>query len=271
MIKLHTSDGSVLECSVEEYMQIAKAAGIETPILGENEIEVDGVIYEKVDDDAKEDDYIVYDEAPYSFITAGKPYLVIHVDKYGNATVEDGDGDLSTADDEFDVYRKKEATSNAEVLTDESTEIGDYFILTDSGNGDYGLDIGDLLILEFKDGSSRPLFQSVRKDSLKQWLYYENVRRATQEEITAEIPNDRDQSFLKFGREVDEFKVGDIVELIKVPTNSNGYEIVGTLHYIDKIRSTLVHLKHTEARKEGFDTNTIFSDIKLVAPVERLN
>lgn len=271
MVKLHTSDGSVLECSVEEYMQIAKAAGIETPILGENEIEVDGVIYEKVDDEAKKGDYIVYDEAPRSYLTSGKPYVVKFVDSTNDPHIVDDEyDDFDTYSEEsFTVYRKKVSSTTADVLSNENVEIGDKFIVLNNETNNFL--IGDLVTLTEKDSlETHPEFKR-DYDRLKQVVSYEDVRRATQEEIAAGTPNERDQSLLKFGREVDEFKVGDIVELIKVPTNSNGYEIVGTLHYIDEVKIDLVHLKHTAARKEGFDTNTEFEDIKLVAPVERLN
>lgn len=266
MVKLTGTDGSVLECSVEEYAQLAKAAGLETPTLGEyeNEIEVDGVIYEKVDDDAKEGDYIVYDEAPYSFITAGKPYLVIHVDKYGNATVEDDDGDLSTADDEFDVYRKKETTSNAEVLTDESTEIGDKFVVLNSDTNNFH--VGEVVTLIEKDAiQTYPGFKR-DSDGLQQVVSYENVRRATQEEIETKTPSEREQSFLKFGRKVDEFKEGDIVEVLVSNANYSGWEKGEYARYIGN-RGDNLHGRLTD--NDACCVSPRY--LKLVAPVERLN
>lgn len=271
MVKLHLSDGSVLECNADEYVQIAEKLGIKPPILGENEIEVDGVIYEKVDDEAKKGDYIVYDEAPRSYLTSGKPYVVKFVDSTNDPHIDDDEyDDFDTYSEEsFTVYRKKVSSTTADVLSDENTEIGDKFVVLNNWTNNFR--IGELVTLIKKDSLRN--FPEFKRDSdgLEQVLRYKHVRRATQEEVGAKTLSEREQSFLKFGREVDEFKVGDVVELIKVPTNSNGYEIVGTLHYIDEVKSCLVHLKHVSPRRHGNDTHTIFSDVKLIAPVERLN
>lgn len=272
MVKLTGIDGSVLECSVEEYMQIAKGAGIETPTLGENEIEVDGVIYEKVDDEAKKGDYIVYDEVPRSYLTSGKPYVVKFVDDCDDAHIKDDEGDdFDTSGDEFKVYRKKAPFTTVEVLSNENAEIGDKFVVLNSETNNFH--VGEVVTLIEKDTiQTYPEFKR-DYDGLQQVVSYDNVRRATQEEIEAKTPDDREQSFFKFGREVDDFRVGDVVELIKKPTNSNGYDIVGTLHYIDEVNDAVetAHLKHVAPRKEGRNTHTILSDIKLVAPVERLS
>lgn len=49
----------------------------------------------------------MFPEAPYSYITSGKAYLVHDVDSHGDAQVSDDDGDsYDTAGDPFDVYEK---------------------------------------------------------------------------------------------------------------------------------------------------------------------
>lgn len=276
MVKIILTDGSVTEFSAEEYLQLFK--GLETdvhkPTLDENEIEINGVIYEKAEfgeDVPEKGDYIVFEEIGDESLTLGNPYLIECIDSWGDARINDDNGVIyDTTDDYFKFYRRKEFMPEAEILSNENVEVGDYFVLTDVGNGDYGLDIGDLVVLVHKDGSTRPLFRAVEKGSLMQYLYFKNVRRATPEEIVADTPNEREQSFLKFGRKVNEFKEGDIVELIRKP-GVNGYDVVGSLHYIDAVSDEDVHLKHVEPLKEDIDTYTDYTDVKLVAPIERLN
>lgn len=270
MVKLHTSDGSVLECSVEEFMQIARAAGFEAPSLGENEIEVDGVIYEKVNDSADEGDYIVYDEAPRSYLTSGKPYVVKYVDSCDDPHIVDDEGDDfdTYSEESYTVYRKKAPSTTAEVLSNENVEIGDKFVVVNNDTNNFN--VGDIIALIEKYSLQNYHNFKRASDGLNQVLSYDEVRRATQEEIIAGDPDNREQSFLKFGREVDELKEGDIVELIRKP-GFNGYDVVGSLHYIDGVSDEDVHLKHVAPLKEGIDTYTAYTDIKLVAPVERLN
>lgn len=265
MVKLHTSDGSVLECSVEEYMQIAKAAGIETPTLGENEIEVDGVIYEKVDDEAKKGDYIVYDEVPRSYLTSGKPYVVKFVDDCDDAHIKDDeDDDFDTSGDEFKVYRKKAPFTTVEVLSNESTEIGDKFVVLNSDTNNFH--VGEVVTLIEKDAiQTYPGFKR-DSDGLQQVVSYENVRRATQEEIETKTPSERDHSFIKFGRKVDEFKEGDIVEVLVSNADYSGWEKGEYARYIGN-RGNNLHGRLT-------DNDACYVSpryLKLIAPIERLN
>lgn len=266
MVKLHTSDGSVLECSVEEYMQIAKAAGIETPILGENEIEVDGVIYEKVDDEAKKGDYIVYDEAPRSYLTSGKPYVVKFVDSTNDPHIVDDEyDDFDTYSEEpFTVYRKKEANNSVEVLSNENVEIGDKFIVLNNDTNNFL--IGDLVTLTEKDPvETHPGFKR-DYDRLNQVVSYKDVRRATQEEIEDKTPDDREQSFFKFGREVDEFKEGDIVEVLVSNANYSVWKKGEYARYVGNDGNN-IHGRLTD--RDPCNVGTEY--LKLIAPIERLN
>ncbi|WP_342480451.1 hypothetical protein NST07_25900 [Paenibacillus sp. FSL L8-0340] len=67
----------------------------------------DGAQYRKVDRSAREGDVIVFTEAPRSYLTSGKAYVVDEIDFVGDAQITDDDGDdLDTAGLDFDVYEK---------------------------------------------------------------------------------------------------------------------------------------------------------------------
>lgn len=274
MVKIILTDGSVTEFSAEEYLQLFKGlkAEIDQPTMDENEIEINGVIYEKVEfgeDSPEKGDYIVFEEIGDESLTLGKPYLIECIDAYGDARINDDNGVIyDTTDDYFKFYRRKEFMPEAEILSNENVAIGDKFVVVNNDTNNFN--VGDIIALIEKYSLQNYHNFKRASDGLNQVLSYDEVRRATQEEIIAGDPDNREQSFLKFGREVDELKEGDIVELIRKP-GFNGYDVVGSLHYIDGVSDEDVHLKHVAPLKEGIDTYTAYTDIKLVAPVERLN
>ncbi|MBC1286952.1 hypothetical protein HB818_14410 [Listeria booriae] len=176
---------------------------------------IDGKLYEKVDEKAAIGDYICYGEIDRSYLTDGKLYEVIKFD-CGDEIIVDDDGDnFDTYNKrDFDVYKpvKNEAPPADDAFievnglrydkVEGAVRVGDYItashdfedITLGKKYGVYALDFdGDGLIRDDDDCE-----RYVDADRI-QAIY----RRALDE---------REESFAKFGREVDEFKVGDIVK-----------------------------------------------------------
>lgn len=232
---------------------------------------IDGKTYEKVAK-AREGDYIMFDEVPTRYFTAGKLYEVYDLD-CGDAIIHDNDGDnYDTEDDDFTAYRLVEAIAPVDDSFIEvdglrydkvegTPKVGDYIVaaydFTDITVGEYykvyNLDHRDRGLIHDDAGDSR-------------FVNSDRIKAVYRRELS-----EREESFVKFGRKDDEFKVGDLVQIVKKPTNSNGYDVVGSIHEIDEVRSHNVHLKYVTPRKDNNGTNTEFNDIKLVAPVERLS
>ncbi|MBC1290545.1 hypothetical protein [Listeria booriae] len=234
---------------------------------------IDGKLYEKVDEKAAIGDFICFDEIDLPYLTDGKLYEVIDIDCGDEIIADDEGDDFDTCGDrDFDVYKpvKIEASSADEAFievdglrydkVEGELRIGDY-ITASYDFGDialgkkyevFGVDSDGDGYIHDDDGCTR----FVDADRI-QAIY----RRALDE---------REESFAKFGREVDEFKVGDIVQIIQEPTNKNGYNVVGSIHEIDSFGYRLPHLKKVTPRQINSNTYTKFNDIKLIAPVERL-
>ncbi|MBC2188712.1 hypothetical protein [Listeria booriae] len=217
-------------------------------------------------------DYITYDEAPRSYLTAGKFYTVIKFDE-GDAVIIDDEGDS------FDTWYCKDFT--AYKLVEPTKPADESFIEVnglryDKVEGD--VRVGDYITAshDFKDitlGKKYEVYALdsdgdglIRDDDDCERFVYANRIQA----IYRRALSEREESFVKFGREVDEFKVGDIVQIIQEPTNGNGYNVVGSIHEIDLVGHILPHLKKVTPRQINSNTYTEFNDIKLIAPVERL-
>ncbi|MEK3817462.1 hypothetical protein [Bacillus sp. FSL K6-1284] len=78
--------------------------------------------------EAKAGDFVKFDEAPNSYLTAGKYYEICRVDDYGDPHIVADDGDrfdMYYADD-FEVYRKVSAASVEAEPKPERLKVGDY-------------------------------------------------------------------------------------------------------------------------------------------------
>ncbi|HAB6630451.1 TPA_asm: hypothetical protein GYW62_01490 [Listeria monocytogenes] len=76
----------------------------------DDELEIHGQPFEKVHGPARQGDFIVYETAPYSFLTSNVPYLVKSFDDDDDDSViiTDDDGDNYEArGDDFIIYRIK--------------------------------------------------------------------------------------------------------------------------------------------------------------------
>ncbi|ECK9808466.1 hypothetical protein FJG81_10960 [Listeria monocytogenes] len=66
MVKIVNADGSTLEGSVEELLEIIKGLSEDTSMSNTNEIRVLGNTYEKVANKAERGDYIVFEASGVS-------------------------------------------------------------------------------------------------------------------------------------------------------------------------------------------------------------
>lgn len=218
-------------------------------------------------------DFIVYDEAPRSYLTSGKLYTVIKLDG-GDAVILDDEGDNfdTYADKDFTAYKLVDLQNKANAAFIEvdglrydkvegALRVGDYVV---SNTSRWDITAGNRYRVAVVDSDGDAEIKDDKNSS--NFLRLREIEAVYRRKLAERI-----ESFVKFGRKVDEFKVGDLVQIIKKPTNGNGYDVVGSIHEIDKVRSYNVHLKHVTPRKDDKNTNTEFNDIKLVAPVERLS
>lgn len=108
MIKYIIADGTTIEGSVDEVATFLTRMSAGTSYSSNDELEIYGQTFEKVQVAARQDDYIMYEEAPYSFLTSNVPYLVKSFDDDDSVIITDDDGDNYEASvDDFSVYRLK--------------------------------------------------------------------------------------------------------------------------------------------------------------------
>ncbi|EGB2304113.1 hypothetical protein H6025_000091 [Listeria monocytogenes] len=178
MVKIVNADGSTVEGSVEELLEIVKGLPEDTSMSNTNEIRVLGNTYEKVANKPEEGDYIVFEKSDVSYITPGSPYFVNRIDSCGDARVIDNDGDdYDTDGDEFTVYRKTGPKSVTDELTSDNTALGEFFVVLDTQGNWY--EKGDLVTLNNKLlGGASAEFKRIY-DGREQVLSYYQVRRAS--------------------------------------------------------------------------------------------
>ncbi|EAE6661963.1 hypothetical protein BGM61_07750 [Listeria monocytogenes] len=178
MVKIVNVDGSTVEGSVEELLELVKGLPEDTSMSNTNDIRVLGNTYEKAVNNAEKGDYIVFEAPGVSGITPGRPYLVAYVDSFGDAIVIDNDNDeYNTDGDEFTVYRKTGPKNAMSELTSDNTSLGEFFVIVDTQGNWY--DKGDLVSLNDKllGGDSAEFKRNY--DGREQILSYNQVRRAS--------------------------------------------------------------------------------------------
>ncbi|MGJ6852983.1 hypothetical protein ACSDOQ_09565 [Listeria monocytogenes] len=107
MIKYIIADGTTIEGSVDEVATFLTRMSAGTPNSSNNELEIYGQSFKKVNGPASLGDFIIYEESPYSFLTSNVPYLVKSFDDDDNSVIiTDDDGDeYGTYGDDFIIYR----------------------------------------------------------------------------------------------------------------------------------------------------------------------
>lgn len=108
MIKYKIVDGTTIEGSIDEVLTFLTRMAAITTYSCEDEREIYGRSFKKVQGPARQGDFIVYETAPYSYLTSGVPYLVGSFGNYDSVTITDDDGDIyETRGDDYNVYRLK--------------------------------------------------------------------------------------------------------------------------------------------------------------------
>ncbi|WP_166666096.1 hypothetical protein [Paenilisteria rocourtiae] len=215
----------------------------------------------------------MYEEVTRNYLTSGKLYKVVEFFE-GDAVIKDDDGDefFTWNDDNYTAYQLLKSTAQPD---GSSIEVDG--LRYDKVEG--ALEVGDYVIsnVPHRDLTVGKKYKVLSVDSdgdanIKDDVNISNHLRLREIKAVYRCNfSEREKSFVKFGREVDEFKIGDFVQIIRKPNNVNGYNVVGSIHEVDAVRTSCVHLKHVTPRHNGGGTYTLRSDIKLVAPVERLS
>ncbi|MBC2166151.1 hypothetical protein HCB26_06170 [Listeria booriae] len=213
-------------------------------------------------------DYITYDEAPRSYLTAGKFYTVIKFDE-GDAVIIDDEGDSFDTwyCKDFTAYKLVEPTKPADESFIEvnglrydkvegAVRVGDYItashdftdITVGKKYGVYALDSdGDGLIRD--------------DDDCERFVYEDRIQA-----IYRRALDEREESFAKFGREVDEFKVGDIVEARGVKS------VISTLKATYSHNTGMcfsgAHTGFISANADGHEHWELIKSASLVEPIE---
>jgi len=212
--------------------------------------------YVRIDkSEAKAGDFVKFDEAPNGFLTAGKYYEIEFVDDYGDPIIIDDDGyDLDTYGEVFEVYRKVGATEPKP----ERLKVGDYAkVVGTARNG--CCDRGDIVKITEDDDSAVPFKLAFVDGEYAGWEDEKSLVRATDEEVAeakrkqAEVKECK--RWAAIGREVGEYKVGDIVQYL-----SDG-EICEVVAVGEDGRVKVATQNHGNCTENQ-------SSIELIAPVE---
>lgn len=108
MIKYKIADGTTIEGSVDEVLTFLTRMAAITTYSCDDELEIHGQPFKKVQGPVRQGDFIVYETAPYGFLTPTIAYLVRSSGVDNGAIILDDDGDeYDTRGDDFNVYRLK--------------------------------------------------------------------------------------------------------------------------------------------------------------------
>ncbi|WP_207119817.1 hypothetical protein [Bacillus velezensis] len=190
-------DGRVRDA--DDYVLFRKVSASTDPSLEERVSSAEGEIeslksdvaalkgeagYVRIDkSEAQEGDYIKFDEAPRSYLTAGEYYEIDYVDSHGDPQITDDDGDefdtYSLDHCEFEVYRKVSAAS----VEAERLKVGDYAKVVNATDYHRFTD-GDIVEI-IGDRFGAPVNELARRltDEKNQYVPKRELVRATDEEV----------------------------------------------------------------------------------------
>ncbi|MBX6360523.1 MAG: hypothetical protein IRZ03_10650 [Acidobacterium ailaaui] len=140
-------------------------------------------------------DYVKFDEAPRSYLTAGK-YYEIEDFKFGDPIIIDDDGnEYDTFGDEFEVYEKVPAIKE----TVNNISVGDYVVALPSADDCYRITNTNMKLAEVRERLSERLISILvisHKDEYSVGDYLtvseKHFRKATEDEIQAALkPKER--------------------------------------------------------------------------------
>ncbi|WP_434174108.1 hypothetical protein [Bacillus paralicheniformis] len=169
--------------------------------------------YVRIDkSEAKAGDFVKFDEAPNEFLTAGKYYEIYRVDGCGDPQIRDDDGDGfdTYCADDFEVYRKVSAAEPKP----ERLKVGDYVKVVGNESGHYA-EIDEIVLVKRDDKDFAP-FHCEKLNGNEAGIFYEDeLVRSTDEEVAeAKRAAAERKKWAAIGREVGEYKVGDIVQYL---------------------------------------------------------
>lgn len=161
--------------------------------------------------EAKAGDFVKFDEAPFEYLTAGKFYRIYRVDGCGDPRIQDDEGDdFDTYGFDFEVYRKVSAAEPKP----ERLKVGDYVKVVGNESGHYA-EIDEIVLVKRDDKDFAP-FHCEKLNGNEAGIFYEDeLVRATDEEVAeAKRAAAERKKWAAIGREVGEYKVGDIVQYL---------------------------------------------------------
>lgn len=218
--------------------------------------------------EARAGDYVKFDEALYKFTT--KDYYEIHfVDSDGDMQITDDEGDNFDTywldDSEYEVYRKVSAASVEAEPKPERLKVGDYAKVV-GGACEHQAEINDIVQVTFDDGGSLPFRCDDISGKSVGGFYEGELVRATDEEVAeakrAAAKATEHKKWAEIGREVGEYKVGDIVRVIDTGFSNLSVGDIGPISEIDESCAQV-------SARNLTDVNwVVFKRIELITPVE---
>lgn len=154
--------------------------------------------------EARAGDYVKFDDPP-SYLTDKEYYEIKEFDDGDPVIIDDDNDEYDTYIDNFEVYRKVSASSVETEPKPERLKVGDYAKVVGNSNG--FSETGSIVKITVDDGSECPFKITFLNGEYAGWRREESLVRATDEEV-AEAK--RAAKWAEIGREVGEYKVGDI-------------------------------------------------------------
>ncbi|MEN7358681.1 hypothetical protein ABC915_19210 [Bacillus licheniformis] len=219
-----------------------------TALKGETKTE-----YVRIDkSEAKAGDFVKFDESPDDYLTAGKYYEIYRVDGCGDPQIYDDDGDsYDTCGKRFEVYRKVSAAEPKP----ERLKVGDYAKVVGNESGHYA-EIDEIVLVKRDDKDFAP-FHCEKLNGNEAGIFYEDeLVRATDEEVAeAKRAAAERKKWAAIGREVGEYKIGDVVQYLY------DREICEVVDIAEDGRLEVATQNHGNCTENQ-------SSIELIAPVE---
>ena len=166
--------------------------------------------------EAKAGDYVKFIETYDDDTTTEKMYEIDQVDWLGDIYFTDdvGDENYASADDTYAVYRKVSAASAEAEPKPERLKVGDYAKVVRNESGHYA-EIDEIVLVKRDDKDFEP-FHCEKLNGNEAGIFYEDeLVRATDEEVAeAKRAAAERKKWAAIGREVDEYKRGDMVRYL---------------------------------------------------------
>ncbi|URD63475.1 hypothetical protein [Bacillus velezensis] len=224
----------------DDYELFRKVAACTDPSLEERVSSAEGEIealksdmatlkgeagYVRIDkSEAQEGDYIKFDEAPRTYLTAGEYYEIDYVDSHGDPQITDDDGDefdtYSLDHCEFEVYRKVSAASVEVEPKPERLKVGDYAKVVGQA---IVTEKGEIVKVIQDTGAIIPFKVETMDGKYTEWRSEASLVRATDEEV-AEAKDEAARAKFKKGAKVRLLSGGGKLPLIGFK-NGKIYEV----------------------------------------------